>query len=531
MRRISRRSFLATGSVALGALPLVRCGPGPTLAGDPAFQHGVASGDPLSDRVIIWTALSPMSTGGTERVAWSVAKDPKLTQVVARGEVETHGGRDFTVKVDVEGLLPATTYYYRFESRGSQSPVGRTRTLPASGVDRVRLGVASCANLPFGYFNAYASLARRNDLDAVLHLGDYFYEYENGKYGDGTKLHRLPAPAKEIVALSDYRERYATYRADPDLQAVHRQHPFIAVWDDHELANDTWWGGAENHNPDRGEGEWIARRSAAVRAYYEWMPVRENLQTKLPRIYRTFAFGDLADLVMLDTRLVGRDQQVDRDDVKGIELPTRHLLGPAQEQWLAGELNESTKGGTLWQVFGQQIMFAPQALAGKPAINGDSWDGYRASRARVFDMIEQAKVKNLAVLTGDVHSSWVYDLPRSPFDNYDPKTGRGSLGVEIVGTSVTSPSNIGSGPDGEKQIASLRAARPHLHYVDGRYRGYVIVDLTRDRLQADYFAVNNVEDRSSDERFVKGFVSETNRNHLIETTTQASGARAVDPAP
>jgi alkaline phosphatase D len=530
MRRISRRSFLATGSVALGAVPLIRCGPGaPPPASDPAFLHGVASGDPLSDRVILWTRVSPKVLTASVPVSWSVAKDPKLAQVVTRGQTETGPSRDFTVKIDAPGLEPGITYYYRFEALGSQSPIGRTRTLPATGVDRVRLGVASCANLPFGYFNAYASLARRNDLDAVLHLGDYFYEYENGKYGDGTKLNRIPSPNKEILALADYRERHAQYKSDPDLQDVHRQHPFIAVWDDHEIANDSWSGGAENHGSD--EGAWMTRRAAAVRAYFEWMPVREDDQTRLPRIYRTFSFGDLTDLIMLDTRLVGRDLQVERDDVKGLELSTRTILGAAQEAWLAAELAESTRAGTLWQVLGQQVMFAAQRPVGQPAGNGDSWDGYRACRDRVFDSIEQARVNNLAVLTGDVHSSWAFDLPRRAYDAYDAATGKGSVGVEIVGTSVTSPSNIGSGPDGEKQIADLRAARPHLHYVDGRYRGYVIVDLNRDRLQADYFAVKPVEDRSSDERFVKGFVSETNRNHLVETTTVASGARTVEPAP
>jgi alkaline phosphatase D len=529
MRRISRRSFLATSSIALGSIPLVRCGSGPAPAVDPAFRHGVASGDPLSDRVILWTRVSPNALTGSVPVSWSIAKDPKLAQIVGRGQTETGASRDFTVKIDAPGLEPHTIYYYRFEALGSQSPIGRTKTLPGNGIDRVRLGIASCANLPFGYFNAYASLARRHDLDAVLHLGDYFYEYENGKYGDGTKLSRIPSPNKEIVALADYRERHAQYKSDTDLQEVHRQHPFIAVWDDHEIANDTWAGGAENHGQD--EGDWWTRRAAAARAYYEWMPVREDDQTRLPRIYRTFSFGDLADLIMLDTRLVGRDAQVKKEDVKGLELPARTILGPAQEHWLAAELAASTRAGTRWQLLGQQVMFADQRPTGKPAVNQDSWDGYRACRGRVFDMIEQAKVKNLAVLTGDVHSSWAYDLPRTAFDKYDSTTGKGSLGVEIVGTSVTSPSNIGAGPDGEKQIGGLRADRPHLHYVDGRYRGYVIVDLNHDRLQADYFAVKPVEDRSSDERFVKGFVSETDRNHLVETATQATGARAVDPAP
>ncbi|MGH9201092.1 MAG: alkaline phosphatase D family protein [Vicinamibacterales bacterium] len=529
MRRISRRSFLATGSAALGTLPLLRCGPGTPPPSDPAFFHGVASGDPLSDRVMLWTRVSPKVLSGSVSVSWSLAKDPKLAQVVARGQTETGASRDFTVKIDAPGLEPATTYYYRFEALGSPSPIGRTRTLPMTGVDRVRLGIASCANLPFGYFNAYASLAQRHDLDAVLHLGDYFYEYENGKYGDGTKLNRVPSPNKEILALADYRERYAQYRSDPDLQAVHRQHPFIVVWDDHEIANDTWMGGAENHASD--EGAWMARRAAAVRAFFEWMPVREDDQTRLPRIYRTFSFGDLADLIMLDTRLVGRDMQVEREDVKGLELPSRTILGPAQEAWLAAELAESTRVGTLWQALGQQVMFAAQRPVGEPGRNADSWDGYRACRDRVFDAVEQARVKNLAVLTGDVHSSWAYDLPRRPFDAYDPSTGKGSVGVEIVGTSVTSPSSIGAGPEGEKQIADLRAARPHLHYVDGRYRGYVIMDVNRERLQADYFAVKPVEDRSSDASFVKGFVTETNRNHFVETTIQATGSPAVEPAP
>ena len=529
MRRISRRSFLATSGVAFGSIPLLRCGSAAGPAEESRFRYGVASGDPLSDRVIIWTALSPLSTGGTERVTWTVARDARLTQVAGRGEVETHGGRDFTVKVDVPGLMPGATYYYQFAAKGSQSPIGRTRTLPVGGAERVRLGVVSCANLPYGYFNAYASLAHRHDLDAVLHLGDYFYEYENGKYGDGTKLNRVPSPNKEIVALADYRQRHAQYKSDPDLQEVHRQHPFIAVWDDHEIANDTWSGGAENHGD--GEGDWMVRRQAAVRAYYEWMPVREGDQAALPRLYRTFRFGDLADLIMLDTRLVGRDAQVKREDVKGLELPTRTLLGAAQEQWLAAELSASTRAGSRWQLLGQQVMFADQRAAGRPGANVDSWDGYRACRGRVFDMVEQARVRNFAVLTGDVHSSWAYDLPRHPYESFDLATGKGSLGVEIVGTSVTSPSNIGAGPDGEKQIAQMRADRPHLPYVDGRYRGYVIVDLTRDRLQADYFAVNAVDTRSNESRFVKGFVSENERNHLVESSTAASGAPTVDPAP
>ena len=230
---------------------------------------------------------------------------------------------------------------------------------------RIRLGVASCSNYPFGYFNAYAALARRADLDAVLHLGDYIYEHANGGFGDGTAIGRIPQPNHEILALADYRARHAQHKADPDSQAVHRQHPFIVVWDDHEFTNNAWAGGALGHNPEKGEGDWYLRRNAAIQAYFEWMPIREDRQALSPLIYRTLKFGDLADLVMLDTRLVGRDlQAASRDDVAAIESPTRTLLGTAQEGWLRGELAESKRNGARWQIIGQQVMFAPQSRPG-----------------------------------------------------------------------------------------------------------------------------------------------------------------------
>ena len=522
MRRSTRRDFLQKAALTLGTVPIVRESlAAAQLTGDAAvFRHGVASGDPLHDRVMLWTRVTSVRRDWTE-VSWSVAEDPAMTRVVARGSGRTGVARDFTVKVDVTGLAPATTYYYRFEAEKRRSSVGRTRTLPRGSMSRLRLGIVSCSNYPFGYFNAYGALAARADLDAVLHLGDYIYEYANRGFGDGAPLGRVPAPDKEIVALADYRMRHAQYKADPDSQDVHRQHPFIVVWDDHELANNAWWGGAENHDPDQGEGDWYVRRNAAVQAFFEWMPIREDAQALGPRIYRTLRFGDLADLIMLDTRLVGRDEQAERQDIGAIESPVRSLLGAAQEAWLHGELAESKHAGTRWQILGQQVMFAPQTPPTRPPGNPDSWDGYRASRNRVFDMIENLKIDSLAVLTGDVHSNWVFDLPRLPFDLYDSKTGRGSLGVEFAGTSVTSRSNVGAGPDGEKQLAELRAARPHLHYVDGRYRGYYIVDLTRDRLQADFYAVATIQERSTKERFEKGFITESGRNHLVEASSPA----------
>ena len=531
MRRVSRRRFLTTSGVALGALPLVRSIDTLAQVTNPVFRHGVASGDPLSDRVILWTRVTPEAATNPQSVSWVIARDPKLAQVVSHGEAETGAARDFTVKIDATGLEPGTAYYYRFESARGQSAIGRTRTLPRAGVTRIRLGVVSCSNLPQGYFNAYACLAQRPDIDAVLHLGDYVYEYANAQYGDGTRFGRIPAPDKEMVALDDYRQRHAQYKADADSQEIHRQHPFIVTWDDHEFTNNTWSGGAENHDPDQGEGEWAVRRAAAHQAYCEWMPIREDALTLNSRIYRAFRFGDLATLFMLDTRLIGRDEQAPREDTTIIEQATRQLLGVEQEGWLAEQVVASVRNNAKWNVLGQQVMFAPQTQAGVRATNPDSWDGYRASRARVFDMIERAKVSNLAVLTGDVHSSWAYDLPRSPFDGYDKATGKGSVGVEFAGTSVTSPSNLGAGPDGDKQIADILAARPHCHYATGRYRGYFIVDLTRERLQADFYGVATVADRSTTERFEKGFVTETSKNHLIESSSPAPSNQAPPPAP
>ena len=533
MRRSTRRDFLAQSALALSSVPLIGRGVAawqPTDAST-VFKHGVASGDPLADRVMLWTRVTSAQRDATD-VSWSLATDPGMTRIVARGQGRTGAERDFTVKVDVTGLAPATTYYYRFECEGSQSRVGRTRTVPRGNTSRLRSGRRVVFEPAVRLFQCLRGAGGAADLDAVLHLGDYLYEYANGGFGDGTKLGRVPSPDREIVTLADYRQRHAQYKADLDLQEVHRQHPFIVVWDDHELTNNTWWGGAQNHNPENREGEWYVRRDAAVRAFFEWMPIREDAAALSPRIYRTLTFGDLADLMLLDTRLVGRDLQVERDNIAAVHASDRSLIGAAQEGWLRGELSESKRANRRWQILGQQVMFAPQTPVNQRAGNPDSWDGYRASRARVFDMVEQLKVENFAVLTGDVHSSWAFDLPRDPFGGYDAKTGKGSLGVEFAGTSVTSTSNVGAGPDGEKALADLRAARPHLHYVDGRYRGYYIVDVTHERLQADYFAVRTIEERTTDEKFVKGFAAPIGQMHLTEQQTPAApAANAPAPAP
>lgn len=528
---ISRRDFLFTATAA-GAIGFVRLDAQQNDSSRKVFLHGVASGDPLIDRVILWTRVTAGDTS-TPEVAWEIAREPDFARVVAQGRVTTGATRDFTVKIDAGPLEPATTYYYRFVAMGERSPVGRTRTLPMPGVGRVRLAIASCSNLPFGYFNAYRRIAERTDLDAVLHLGDYIYEYANARYGDGKPFGRIPEPDREIVLLADYRLRHAQYKRDPDLQEIHRQHPFITVWDDHEFANNTWRDGADNHNPDAGEGEWLARRTAAAQAYMEWMPIREERSTRRIRIYRSFAFGDLADLVMLDTRLADRDQQArNRDAIPVLDDGKRTLLGNAQEQWVFEELQAASRAGVVWQLLGQQVMFAPGSLPGAPSISTDTWDGYRPARERLFDAIEATKLKNVVVLTGDVHSSWGYDVPRNPWNGYNPETGVGTVAVELVTPAITSPSGFGTPEQAAGRVKTLLTQRPHLKYVDGLYRGYVVLDVTRERVQADWFSVPTVTERNDTEQFMKGLVSVAGDPRLLPASGPAkSSSSSFAPAP
>jgi len=494
------------------------------------FRHGVASGDPLRDRVVLWTRVTPGEPGETVDVGWMIARDTRMSRVIASGSARTSPERDYTVKLDAVALEPGTTYYYRFSARGARSVVGRTRTLPSRPTRQVKLAIASCANFPFGFFNVYNRIAARPDLDAVLHLGDYIYEYANlgfgnGTSGDGRLLDRVPFPDRETVTLDDYRTRYGQYREDADLQAAHRQHPFIIIWDDHEIADDSWRGGGGHRDPRA--GAWEARKAAAIRAWREWMPVREAPGADY-RLYRQLAFGDLADLLMLDTRLEGRDEQVPRGDVAAVERASRQMLGRAQEQWLFDSLRDSTAAGKPWQILGQQVMLSPQTAPGTPAATSDSWDGYRAARSRLFAAAAAAKVQHLVVLTGDVHSSWGYDLAPEPFDRkgYEPTTGRGAVGTEIVTPAVSSPPWLKA-----DQIAPLMAARPHLKYVWGADRGYVVLDVTPERLQADWWYVPTVLERTTAEQFGKGMVSEAGRPHLVDATGPAPATPSPDLAP
>lgn len=370
----NRRLFLSR--VALGTGTVIAAG----LTGcsvNVAFNHGVASGDPLADRVILWTRVTPSFHGNVE-IQWEVARDDDFRVSVASGSVITSAARDYTVKVDATGLRAGTTYFYRFRHGNTYSEIGRTRTLPSPGTAQVRFALFSCANYPAGYFHVYAEAARHDDLDAVIHVGDYLYEYGMGEYAtaDAEALGRVPDPASETITLDHYRRRYAQYRGDPDLRAIHARHPFICVWDDHEIANDAYKDGAENHD-GASEGEYALRRAAAVTAWYEWLPVREQEPGNPLRTYRSFDFGGLVALHMLDTRHVGRDQQLEYADfidpttgafdaagfAAALGALDRQLLGPAQTHWLQQQLADSS---ATWQVLGQQVlmgrMFLPAPL-------------------------------------------------------------------------------------------------------------------------------------------------------------------------
>ena len=507
------------------------------------FEHGVASGDPLADRVILWTRVTPQAEGPVV-LRYVIARDPELKDVAAEATVQTDASRDYTVKVDPEGLAPGTHYWYVFETASGFSPVGRTKTLPVGAVERLRFAFTSCSNYPAGYFSTYRHMAERQDLDAVFHLGDYLYEGGGGGL-DGRDHSR----GTEIVTLEDYRARHAQYRQDADLAAMTRQHPLIAVWDDHESTNDSWFGGAQNHT-EGAEGVWFERKAVSIQAYFEWLPIRLADPNDKERIWRRFEFGDLVDLMMLDTRLYGRDEPLATPPLNPLTLndPSRHILGAVQESWLSLHLQNAS---ARWKLLGQQVMFGQLRLASLPdinvlgtelagellAINADQWDGYPAARDRVLDAIEAGPVDNLVVLTGDIHSSWGIELYRDPgelvtlLDNTvgDP-VGLGlikALGVEFVSPSVTS-----SGfPAGTTPIlqAAFSGVDPHIKYFDGERHGYVLLDITHERCQGEWWYVDSITVPDAGQQFGTALFSNAGENRLRAASEPT--APRENPAP
>jgi alkaline phosphatase D len=550
VRRIgtSRRSFLrqaGAAAVAVGAASaLGACGgshsdPVPVPPGSGLFRHGVASGDPLTDRVILWTRVTP-AADATVSLECIVATDSSLANVVVRRSLTTDSSIDYTVKADVTGLQPGTTYYYRFAAAGTTSPIGRTRTMPAGTAARLRLAVVSCANLAQGYFNAYRRIAERADLDFVLHLGDYIYEH-----GVSSGDVRAFEPAVETVTLADYRTRYAQYRRDTDLQELHRQHPMIAIWDDHDIASNANVLGSQNHS-EGSEGTWVARVAAALQAHYEWMPVRVVDAANPRKNYRSFAYGNLVDLVMLEERVSARSPQVPTNTLipnvftqsGAFSDPGREMLGSEQQDWLAGRLRSSA---AKWKFIGQGVMLAQlkiqpaaNAAGGGRFINPDQWDGYQPARDRLFDVLKGSAaapaVGNVVVLTGDAHSSWAAELTPDPNNStvaaggYDPASGAGSLAVEFVDTSVTSPTFFDTGG---LAASTLRVINPHFKYIDLTRRGYMLVDADATRVVGEWWYVDTVATPSSGQSFGAAFQVQDATNHV--TAAGQTSPRANPP--
>lgn len=414
------------------------------------------------------------------------------------GVVLTDDSKDFTVKVDPTGLDPNTTYYYQFYSQGLKSVIGRTRTAPVGDCDSLRFAVVSCAKYEAGYFNVYKVLKERNDFDAILALGDYIYEYESGGYAPNPTVNRQWEPSNEILSLLDYRARYSTYHLDDDLRDVHQQFPMIVIWDDHESANDSWMNGAENHQSN--EGSWASRKAAAKQAFFEWLPIRVTGTTDPYQIFRQIPYGNLIDLVMLDTRLHGREVQAGTSG-STVTATNRQLLGTDQFTWLGSRLSQSI---AQWKIIGQQVMMAPLTVLGV-AVNGDQWDGYPAERTRVFNHIATYGINDVVVLTGDIHSSWANDLPGNGYN----ASGSGSVGVEFVTPSVTSPGiNIPGGS------SAIQTSNSHIKYAELSSHGFVILDVNKVRCQADWYYVSTIDQPSSQFSYAASFKTNTLSKHL-----------------
>lgn len=527
---LTRRTTLA--GLAAGTALTLTAGRAQAAApdGNALFRHGVASGDPDGTSVVLWTRVSASAATPVE---WDVAHDAGFTQLVATGRTEATAERDYTVKVLATGLRAGGRYYYRFRAGGMTSPTGRTRTLPTGRLDRLGIALVSCSNYAFGFFNAYAAIAGDAGVDFVLHTGDYIYEYGAEEWGAETarQLGRVHQPAHEIVSLSDYRTRHAQYKTDAGSQAMHAAHPLLACWDDHESANNPWVGGAQNHQADK-EGDWAARREASIRAYYEWMPVREPVAGRSrAQFWRGYSFGDLATLFTLETRHTARAEQVDyrpwadkiasradaeRLEREAIDAPGRAMLAPELEADLDTALRRSVRAGQPWRLIGNPMPIArtrvpdvvaaglipdpfttpgasddAKVLAWKGKWNlpfyPDTWDGYEWARERLYALSRKAGAGDLVFLTGDSHSFWANRLA-------DAK-GR-PAGVELGTAGVTSPGDfIGSGfarDVAERLDRALEAHNPEVVWTDNLHQGYVRLALRRTAALAEFIAVDTI---------------------------------------
>ena len=524
-----REAMLAATSATL--LPTAATS---TDASNPTFRHGVSSGDPESTSIVLWTRVSG-ATGPVE-CAWELADDPDFSRIVDAGTSRTGANRDFTVKVVAEGLEPGRTYHYRFRALGNVSPPGRTRTLPEGRLENLGLAIASCSNYPFGFFNAYEAIAEDPDVQFVLHLGDYIYEYGPDGYGGetGNRIGRAHEPAHEIVTLDDYRARHAQYKTDAGSRAMHAAHPLIAVWDDHETTNNPWTNGAENHQPEA-EGAWQERRDASLQAYFEWMPVRDpSAPHERAMLWRHFEFGDLASLITLETRHTGRSKQIEYAEHLGnlgnatdaeafmretVGAPHRNMLSGEGRRFAAKAIHESVTAKRPWRLIGNQI---PMARTHAPPLDHpafvdlihdpddpvgqelayferlgeldlpiylDPWDGYPRAREDFYRLCRDAGANDLLVLTGDSHSFWANTL----FDDHGDR-----MGLELGTAGVSSPGDFESfGDDGAKIMDELLAAHnAEVMWTNCRNNGYVRLVLGRSTATADFVGVSTVLSRS-----------------------------------
>ncbi len=523
-----RRTLLKGGAAAAagaGALLVTT----PARASGSVFRHGIASGDPLPTGVILWTrvtvsddATPGSGLGAAAAVRWEIADDAGFASLAASGTATATADSDHTVKIDATGLTPGRDYWYRFTALGETSPIGRTRTAPAPSdtPDRLRFGVVSCSNWEAGYFSAYRHLATRSDLDAIIHLGDYLYEYGRGEYGGRHGAVRPHDPANEIVTLTDYRIRHAQYKTDPDLSALHALLPFICTWDDHESADNSWSGGANHHDPAV-HGSWQDRRAASARAYLEWMPVRATGSGASVQIYRRLRFGTLAELSMLDLRSYRDQEATPGASWREVDNPARTITGKAQMDWLTAGL---VSAPVRWKLVGNSVMIAPLVFpplepattaaittvlgvpqSGAPA-NADQWDGYAADRQRLFRAITEQQVGDVVFLTGDIHSSWASDLPIDAA-NYPGGT---TAGAEFVVPSVTSSSIGELLKAAPRTVAvpiedSIKSFNHHMRFVELESHGYGVLDVTEQQTQMDWFYLADVTDPATGVRHGASF--------------------------
>lgn len=537
---ITRRASLGSLAAGTAALSLPEIA---LASADGPFGHGVASGDPDATSVVLWTRVT---ISGDVTLVGEIATDLEFASIAARTEIVTGPDKDHTVKWLAGGLQPGQTYYYRFRLDSETSPVGRARTLPVGRLDRLGIALASCSNFAFGYFNAYEAIAHDPAVDFVLHTGDYIYEYGQDGWGDeaARTLGRRHDPAHEIVTLSDYRRRHAQYKTDAGAQAMHAAHTFMACWDDHESANNPWTGGAQNHQPAT-EGDWQARREASIRAYFEWMPVREpewldREGATRAQFWRSYSFGDLATLATLETRHTARAEQIDYAPVMDktgdaaaiarfrrdlLEAPDRQMISSECEANLARSLQQSVAAGQPWRLIGNAIpiartdvpdvvglgilpdpdasatpfagaaldnarLLAAKGRAGLP-FYPDTWDGYPWARERLYDLSRKAGASDLIFLTGDSHSFWANSLKDAD--------GR-QAGIELGTAGITSPGDFVESGFGDELSRALDKAFsdhvPEVVWTDNMHQGYVRLELRRERAEATFIAVDTIRSRA-----------------------------------